>query len=205
MASRTRRAEIARETLTILERGGYPGPTGREVSIRAPLDAARSGSVLYTPEGFDEVLRRRDALLRGRADHPPVAFEVANETTLHAARRLLGEDPGARVLALNFASARNPGGGFLGGSQAQEESLARASGLYACIDPLQADVRGQPPLPHLPLHRPHDLLPRRAGVPRRRGPPAGPAVSRLLRDRPGRQRRVWSAPGSRATRPGSRR
>lgn len=137
MASRTRRAEVARETLTILERGGYPGSTGQEVSIRAALDAARSGSVLYTPDGFDEVHRQRDALLRGRADHPPVAFEVANETTLQAARRLLGEGGGGRVLALNFASARNPGGGFLNGSQAQEESLARASGLYACINPLQ--------------------------------------------------------------------
>ncbi|MBV8075741.1 MAG: TIGR02452 family protein [Planctomycetaceae bacterium] len=137
MASRTRRAEIARETLTILERGSYPDLTGREVSIRAALDTARSGSVLYTPEVFGEVLRRRDALLRGRADLPPATFEVANETTLHAARRLLGEEPGARVLALNFASARNPGGGFLGGSQAQEESLARASGLYTCINPLQ--------------------------------------------------------------------
>ena len=42
-----------------------------------------------------------------------------------------------RVLALNFASAKNPGGGFLKGSQAQEESLARASGLYACINPIQ--------------------------------------------------------------------
>jgi uncharacterized protein (TIGR02452 family) len=37
------------------------------------------------------------------------------------------------VLCLNFASAKNPGGGFLNGSQAQEESLARASGLYACL------------------------------------------------------------------------
>ncbi|MBI3228871.1 MAG: TIGR02452 family protein [Burkholderiales bacterium] len=35
------------------------------------------------------------------------------------------------VLVLNFASAKNPGGGFLSGSQAQEESLARSSGLYA--------------------------------------------------------------------------
>ena len=33
---------------------------------------------------------------------------------------------------LNFASAKNPGGGFLGGSQAQEESLARSTGLYPC-------------------------------------------------------------------------
>ena len=137
MASRTRRAEVARETLVILERGSYLGPTGPEVSIRAALDAARSGSVLYTPDSFDEVHRRRDAVLRGRADHPPVAFEVANETTLHAARRLLDEGRAERVLALNFASARNPGGGFLNGSQAQEESLARASGLYACINPLQ--------------------------------------------------------------------
>ena len=35
-----------------------------------------------------------------------------------------------RVGVLNFASARNPGGGFLAGAQAQEESLARSSGLY---------------------------------------------------------------------------
>ncbi|MGB3642217.1 MAG: TIGR02452 family protein, partial [Rivularia sp. (in: cyanobacteria)] len=28
---------------------------------------------------------------------------------------------------------KNPGGGFLNGSQAQEESLARATGLYPCI------------------------------------------------------------------------
>ncbi len=36
-------------------------------------------------------------------------------------------------MALNFASAYHPGGGFRGGSRAQEESLARSSGLYACI------------------------------------------------------------------------
>lgn len=37
------------------------------------------------------------------------------------------------VACLNFASAKNPGGGFLGGAQAQEESLARASGLYPTL------------------------------------------------------------------------
>lgn len=37
------------------------------------------------------------------------------------------------VAALNFASAKNPGGGFLAGSQAQEESLPRSSALYASL------------------------------------------------------------------------
>ena len=31
-----------------------------------------------------------------------------------------------------FASAKNPGGGFGNGAQAQEESLAASSALYAC-------------------------------------------------------------------------
>jgi uncharacterized protein (TIGR02452 family) len=34
---------------------------------------------------------------------------------------------------LNFASARNPGGGFTTGAEAQEESLARSSGIYPCL------------------------------------------------------------------------
>lgn len=38
-----------------------------------------------------------------------------------------------KAAVLNFASARNPGGGFLGGSNAQEEALSRASDLYSYL------------------------------------------------------------------------
>jgi len=40
---------------------------------------------------------------------------------------------GNKVGVLSFASAKNPGGGFLNGSIAQEEALAYCSNLYECI------------------------------------------------------------------------
>ncbi|MBI5878602.1 MAG: TIGR02452 family protein [Chloroflexi bacterium] len=56
---------------------------------------------------------------------------VANETTLAAGARFVAA--GKRVLALNFASPSHPGGGFLDGALAQEETLARSSALYTCL------------------------------------------------------------------------
>ena len=132
MSDRAVRARVARETVEILERGWYTAPGGARVSIRDELERARTGSVLYTPARLEAIRERLEQLLRERAERPPAVIEVANETALAATRRLVQN--GERALALNFASARNPGGGFLKGSQAQEESLARASGLYACIN-----------------------------------------------------------------------
>lgn len=60
------------------------------------------------------------------------AINVTAESTGEAIARLVREGKGD-VGCLNFASAKNPGGGFLGGSQAQEECLARSSGLYPCL------------------------------------------------------------------------
>jgi uncharacterized protein (TIGR02452 family) len=130
MASRSGRARIARETVTILERGSYESPGGKLIELGKLLDRARHGSILYTPDHFAASPSPRTR----RPTEYPTTFEVLNATTLAAASRLVAE--GARVLALNFASAKNPGGGFLGGSQAQEESLARATGLYACLAPM---------------------------------------------------------------------
>jgi uncharacterized protein (TIGR02452 family) len=125
--NRQHRAHIAQETLTILETGAYTLPDGRTISVRADLERACAGTVCYQPEMYA-------ALLAGLVTLPKSTnprIQVLNCTTLAAARMLAAQFPS--VACLNFASAKNPGGGFLSGSQAQEESLARASGLYATL------------------------------------------------------------------------
>jgi uncharacterized protein (TIGR02452 family) len=110
---------LARTTTAIIEAGHYMAPSGRQVRIAESTAAAVAGTRLYLP---------------GQAVGIPVeagaagpVIEVTNETSLSASQRL-GDD----VACLVFASARNPGGGFLNGAQAQEESIARVSALYAC-------------------------------------------------------------------------
>lgn len=55
-------------------------------------------------------------------------FSVVNQATIEAAQELSKNF--SKTLMLNFASGKAPGGGFLKGSQAQEESLARSSNLF---------------------------------------------------------------------------
>ncbi len=96
---------------------------------------AEGGFILPTPliGRFDPPLftRPQSCLLPPSPITVQTLTEVANETTFQGLARLVAS--GAHVGCLNFASARNPGGGFLGGAQAQEEALARASALYPCL------------------------------------------------------------------------
>jgi uncharacterized protein (TIGR02452 family) len=127
--SRNHNASIAASTLEVLERGTYTTPSGRTVSIAADLERAVTNTVLFT-EGYLKKLefwRRNDPI----PDYE-TTIEVTPETALEATRRL-SRTASDVVWCLNFASAKNPGGGFLGGAQAQEESLARSSGLYKTL------------------------------------------------------------------------
>jgi uncharacterized protein (TIGR02452 family) len=112
---------IAQETVSIVERGWYEGPDG-VVDIAADVARAVEGTRLHLPD---------DVLAEPVPVAGPPAVEVTAESSLDAARRLAAERDG--VACLNFASARNPGGGFLNGAQAQEESIARASAIYPAL------------------------------------------------------------------------
>jgi uncharacterized protein (TIGR02452 family) len=112
--------------MSILKTGTYLlDSTGRKVAITPALTDAISGTRLY-----EEVTA---IAAPAETDRFRTAVEVTAEPTITATLRLSKNSQSKQCCLLNFASAKNPGGGFLGGSQAQEESLARSSGLYACL------------------------------------------------------------------------
>jgi uncharacterized protein (TIGR02452 family) len=120
--SREARSALAQDTVRITRCGCYT-VGGLSVNIAADVTHSRENSVYLTAA---EVA----AAVRGFSPRQEASqVELRNESTLAAILRLV-EQRSKPLGVLNFASAKNPGGGFLGGALAQEESLAAASSLY---------------------------------------------------------------------------
>lgn len=120
---------VAEQTLSILERGGYASASGEPVDLADAIAAAVDGTRLFAPRELAKLL---DAGPGPRAD-AAMRVEVSGELTQAAARRLTLDEGCDDLVLLNFASAKNAGGGFIRGAKAQEEDLARASALYPCL------------------------------------------------------------------------
>ena len=123
---RKRNAEIAQETLHIANTGKYIA-NGSTVDISTDVAYTNSHTIFISQQDADR-LESTFMPKEGLSD-----IELREETTLAAIIRLADKekaDMSNNLGALNFASAKNPGGGFLKGAMTQEESLAAASALY---------------------------------------------------------------------------
>ncbi len=127
--NRKERAEIARQTLEVIEQGFYLNDAEEKVQIEGQVEYAVENSQLYSPQKLQEIVEKSEVT---NTFQNRTIIEVNNESSLQAAERTARHEYN-NPACLNFASAKNPGGGFLEGSGAQEESLARSSALYPCI------------------------------------------------------------------------
>ncbi len=136
-------SEIAQETVEFVSAGRYTRANGQVVDLESMTRRCIELTRLDTSDATANPVL---------GSHPPqrlnTRIDVQNASALSLASRLAGEAEG-RIAVLNLASARNPGGGFLRGSQAQEESLARSSALYASLTSEAAE----------PFYRHHGFVP----------------------------------------------
>lgn len=122
--------KIAEETLEAIEHGSY-----LKHDLKARLAVSKQNTRYYAP---DSLLSTWTSASHPKHDRTQMSlYEIS---TLEGARLLsIGQTtsdparPPSRIGILNFASAKKPGGGFLSGASAQEESIARSSTLYPSL------------------------------------------------------------------------
>ncbi|KAF8971178.1 hypothetical protein BDZ97DRAFT_1753500 [Flammula alnicola] len=136
--SRDELRDFAALTLDTLDQGIYVPPgTKDSYDLAAKIFYTNENTGYYPPDDaesaswatadFGELAERQTKIL------------IKEYSTLVGARKLHGmindhpEVENKTIGVLNFASAKKPGGGFINGAQAQEESIARSSTLYPSL------------------------------------------------------------------------
>lgn len=125
---RTSRKNMATETQNAIKEGWYTA-NGVRHNIEQNTKDAKLNAKYYSPASLLSSWSHSTSPTSQVTD-----ISILEISTLQGARFLATtRQPQEKIGILNFASAMNPGGGWLSGAQAQEESIARASNLVETL------------------------------------------------------------------------
>lgn len=130
------RVEIANKNLSICRKGKYKVSCfklGKQcsISLADTLVNMMGSNITIEPEECSKYLSYKMVDTKLNSHDVNCKVEVLNESVVDV---ILRESKYAKVGVLNFASARNAGGGYLYGSLAQEEALCYSSALYMALE-----------------------------------------------------------------------
>ncbi|KAH0794833.1 TIGR02452 family protein [Histomonas meleagridis] len=121
---------LAIEALEIFKNGTYTNNLGEVIEIKDALENCMKGTILFKPDHVHNLPTN---------PHKSPIIEVTREKSLDNCIRITrdhiasGNNSEMRIACLNYASARNPGGGFWSLADEQEETLSRVSGLWPSL------------------------------------------------------------------------
>ncbi|KAJ7641794.1 hypothetical protein FB45DRAFT_361866 [Roridomyces roridus] len=131
MTARDMLREIAETTLTSISSGKIT-VQGYVYDLSSTIVESKLRTAYYEPDSLLSLWQSSSPAQPLVAANNTV-IEFLETTTLDAARSTGVQGHKTPIGVLNFASAEQPGGGFINGMNAQEESIARSSTLYASL------------------------------------------------------------------------
>lgn len=119
---------VVKENFTIAKEKFYISKQGNKVELNNFIDEMIDRTEIINADKEYSLINsdiKKDYIVRKN---------IINLGTIDTILKLRSEGVEGNIIALDFASAINPGGGYLNGSKAQEESLCRASMLYESLE-----------------------------------------------------------------------